>query len=239
MTDTTNNGAQDQDILAEMEADVVRVKQSSASQMFLYLKDGEKALVRPLLNLDRSIRLLKHEKYDSATGRTSPHAICAQSFKQECVWCAEAKASGDRKLTASPRYYLLVYVHGVYTYDATRRSWTQIYARDDITQLLQGVRVLELKVTSPILDLLRATYDDDPAHDISAHDFAIARNGKALDTKYTVVMQTTVRPLPADLVVPDREKLISDIEIAAPMKTVASALAVPHDNGNEFGEEFP
>ena len=227
-----------EDILAEMDADVARAKQSSASKMFLSLQDGEKALIRPLVNLTQSVRLLKHEKYNPATNRLEPNAICAQSFKQECAWCGEAKVSGDKKLNASPRYYLPVYVHGIYTYDATQRKWMPVYAKDDITQLLCGVRVLEMKVSesSVVYTTLRMAYDDDPAHDIAAHDFAIARTGKKLDTKYTVNLLPNVRPLPSDIVAPERGKLISDIEVVFSMKTVDNALDIPMD---EEGEEFP
>src|SRR5260221_11861256 len=103
----------DAELMKEFEAKSKAAKEANKSfdNFFFFLKeDGEKAIVRPLLNLPQVnlTELAYHEAFDRAQSKMVADNVCAQ---QDCRLCKQAEI--DKKLKASPRVFLPVFVHQV------------------------------------------------------------------------------------------------------------------------------
>lgn len=184
---------------------------------FFALKDGEKALIRPLLNMNQYVAVHFHEFFNPATKKYDVSTVCAEDYGQKCQHCIDAVA--NKKLAGQRRFYLPVYVHAILK--LVGKEWVPVtYTNaDGAEQPSKGVRLLELKASSSILSDLVAAYHEDDSHDITRFDFVIARKGIQLDTTYTVTLKPQARPLPDDLPKQSQEKIKSDIELARPMLT--------------------
>lgn len=165
---------------------------------FFMLKDGEKALIRPLANLNAFIPVNMHEKFNQASPKDSIKAVCAIDYDLECQYCQDAK--GDKKLTSTIRFVIPVYVHrilrkkvddkGRFILDKGSPIWETVTYKNtqDEEIAVSGVRLLEMKRTSSILLDLNALYGEEG--DITKGDIVIERKGAGLDTKYTTLVKS-------------------------------------------------
>ncbi len=230
------------DPMAVLDEEMQRAQEKSGgfAPFFFSIKDGEKALVRPLLNMRDYVMLRFHEKFNSATKKYDVSAVCAADFNQECQVCLDAQA-GDKKLNASKRFYLPIYIHSALKQDPTSNKWAPLTYTDaeGNEQPVKGVRILEMKASSSILADLVAAYNTADSHNITLYDFVIARKGSGLDTEYTTTLSPNApRALPDDLPKQRREQIKSDVEIARPMKVVGGAVA-PASNGKAVENDVP
>lgn len=193
-------------MIAEIEAEMKRAqaKSSGGNVSFFVLKDGEKALVRPLLNLNAVASILMHVYWNPATSKFDVNAVCAHQAELalpagSCKHCATAKSMSDKKAAgkmAANKYFVIpLWVYGIKNAAGQAVTFTQ----DDKEQPVQGVKYLQLKPTSDILSTLLEIYRD--SGDIMAGDLTISRKGEKLDTKYTVLQRPpavfTVENVPA------------------------------------------
>ena len=74
-------------------------KSSNFAPFFFSIKDGEKALIRPLLNMNAYLKVQKHEIYNPGTNKFDVKAVCAADLHLECQHCADA-ASNKRQFLA-------------------------------------------------------------------------------------------------------------------------------------------
>src|SRR5690348_11302622 len=95
------------DVLAQMIDGVEKASQKSSGNVWMFqIKDGEEALVRPLLDLRQAAILWKHELYSKSAnngkGGYEVQAVCARHDSPElaefCKHCIAAKS--NKKLTA-------------------------------------------------------------------------------------------------------------------------------------------
>jgi len=213
---------------------------------FFSIKDGEKALVRPLLNMREYVMLNFHELYNPATKKYEVSAVCAVSFDRECQHCVDAVNHPDKKLgkklSAHRRFYLPIYIHSALKKDSVTQKWAPLtYTdQDGNEQDVKGVRILEMKASSSILASLVASYNEAEGHDITKFDFRIERKGTGTDTEYTTTLSPNApRALPDDLKSQRREQIKSDVEIARPMKVVGGAPVVAQSNGKAVEDDIP
>lgn len=180
--------------IAEIEAEMKRAqaKSSGGNVSFFVLKDGEKALVRPLLNLNQVASLLMHVYWNPGSGKFDVNSVCAHQAELElpagsCKHCATVKTMTDKKAAgkmAATKYFVVpLYVYGIKNAAGAPVTYTQ----DDKEVAVQGVRYLQLKPTSDILATLLEIYRDNG--DITTGDLTISRKGEKLDTKYTVTQR--------------------------------------------------
>lgn len=197
---------------------------------FFSLKDGQKALVRPLLNMTQYVRVDKHELYNPATNSFDVKAVCASSLQlPDCSYCAQV--AHNKKLMASPRVVLPVYVHAVLDVK-TGAPITYKKKNDDGTEQelpVKGVRLLEMKRSSSILRDLIANYNEDDNHDITCFDFVVTRkniDGDKLQTTYTVIAKRP-RDIPDDIPADyrDRDRVLLMYAEACPWQLVEGSTA--------------
>lgn len=180
-------------------------KNTSYVPLFFYLTDGQKAYIRPLVNLmlpDRTAgyaKMVLHDRYDRVNKKDSIKAVCATMVSGECFYCAQAaqelSAAGKnkealkkaRQLEAANRIYLPVYLHKIQAFKDGKWADVTYEDSDGNQQPVNGLRYLELKRTSTILKDLLEYYKESDAHDITIVDFVIKRTGAGLDTEYSCI----------------------------------------------------
>ncbi len=190
-------------------------KNTTFAPFFFSIKDGQKALIRPLLNLNQYVRVEKHEICNPASKKFEVKAVCAASLHmQGCIHCAKAalaKSKDEKKLLPSTRIILPIFVHAVI--DAKTGEYiTYTKAHEDGSSEeipISGVRLLEMKKSSSILaDFIRSYNGNDDSdvkssHDITTLDYVVRRDGAGTETRY-VVTPKAPRALPTDVVaIPD------------------------------------
>lgn len=151
---------------------------------FFSIAKDEKALVRPLLNMNQYVMVNKHEAWNQAAGKFDVRAICAADLDLDCQHCVDAVTTGNKKLKADKRFILSVYVHAVINVKTGQQvTYTDQEGKE---HPVSGPRLLEMKRSSSLLRDLVAAYNESDEHDITAQDFVIRREGEKLETKYTV-----------------------------------------------------
>jgi hypothetical protein len=219
----------DEELMQEFERKAKEAKEANKSfdNFFFFLKEDEKAVVHPLLNVPQMTltELLYHEKYDHIAGKMVADHVCAADTKigMKCKTCQEADFTRDKKLKASPRVFLPVYVHGIYKTDLMGKT-VAVTAKDDdgVERPVQGVRMLKLKPGGALVDSFKEFYYDSDDRSILTSDFVITRRGSGLDTSYNLTgrkLTPTKGPLPKYSV----EKVISDVRL----KREEQAIEVP------------
>ncbi len=162
------------------------------SNSIVLLKDGERALVRPLYNMDAVIVVPMHDKFKNtdialssrtdASGRAiaAPiSALCAAEFGKPCAFCVNAK---ENKLEARHECFVPVYLYGIK--DSSDNAITFTTPEGEVKPV-KGFRMLRLKQGSSILAQLMSTFKDaDYNRNITSCDFKIERKGMQLDTTY-------------------------------------------------------
>lgn len=227
------------DPMAELETLVNSedAKGNSFAPIFFSIKDNQKALIRPLLNLNQYVRVEKHEIWNPATKKFEVKSVCAASLQLEgCVHCAkaaQAKSKDEKKLISSPRIVLPIFVHAVIdVHDGHYITYAKVHEDGSNEEIpISGVRLLEMKKSSSILaDLIRSYNGNDDSdvkslHDITTLDYVIRREGEQTETRY-VVTPKRPRNLPATSVIPDwahdRDLVLLKYADACPFELVES-----------------
>ncbi len=199
---------------------------------FFSIADGQKALIRPLLNLREYVRVHKHEYYDNTSKKWLFRSQCAKDLGQECQTCLDVEALPEetkeekkikRQARASERFVLPAYLHAVVEVKSNKKvTYTDM---ENVEHDVSGPRLLEMKPqTSPILDKLLTTYQASESHDISKRDFKIERAGVGIETVYTVEpkdpssFDPTSHDIPAEYL--DRDLVFSIYSDACPPRIV-------------------
>jgi hypothetical protein len=194
--------------------------------IFLFFKEGHKALFRPLADLSGCVILKKHDKFH-ADQNLRVNSICACEIDQECTICA--KVPDDRKLAANLRFYLPIYVYQVI--DSKTGQKVTYKERDEhdqeVEKPISGVRVLELSSFGTISDILKyfrgyMKEDDEPP--MIERDFAVSQVG-AGQTKSFSVLSKTPKPIDPRIanLIPTQERLRTRILEALPPVTPVAA----------------
>lgn len=176
------------------QASILRV---SHKPLFLFLKDGHKALIRPLSELKDAIVLRKHNRY-SEDPNERINAICAREDGKDCIYCQ--KAVNDKKLTAQMYFYLPVYVYGILN-QATGQKLT--FTKKDengseTSEEISGIRLLELSAygsAGKILKSFREFMKEDDSPAITALDFTLTQVG-SMQKKDFVLMPKMPKAMP-------------------------------------------
>lgn len=155
---------------------------------FLTLKDKQKAILRPLFNLDQAIPLMMHNKFNKSNPKDSINAVCAQEIGKPCALCG--LAAEDKQLRPALSLMLPVYVYRIGTKQPDG-SWADVTYKnaEDQDVRVQGLRILELKqygTITAVYQTLRTYYRDYPSHDIGECDFSIERVGAMQNTSYAL-----------------------------------------------------
>lgn len=194
-----------QDPMAFLEEEMAKAPETGLKPFFFSIKAGEKALIRPLMNMNEYVLVNKHELFDNATKKFVARAICAKDLDLECQYCLDA--TNNKKLTADKRFILPIYVHAVVN---VKTGLSVTYKDQDGNEVaVSGVRLLEMKRSSSILKDLVGAFNEDDEHNITRMDFVIRREGEGLETEYTVTPKApskfTVSPDPRYL---DRDEIV-------------------------------
>lgn len=207
----------DEELMAEFEAKNKAAKEANKSfdNFFFFLKEDEKAHVHPLLNVPQLTltEILYHEKFDHVAGKMVADCACAASFGKVCKLCKEAEFMRDKKLKATPRVFLPVYVHGVFRTDLLGKL-EAVTVKDDAgaEQPIKGVRFLKLKLGSAILDSLKEFYYDSDDRSILTSDFVITRRGSGLDTTYKLTSRK-LQAITEKVIAYNADRVISDVRL--------------------------
>lgn len=184
------------DVISMMESDMEKAKKASGgngSPTFFLLKAGEKALVRPLLDLNKAVLVHKHDLWNQATKKFEVNALCAKDQDLDCKHCFDAEMQKNKKLAAVRYFIIPLWVYQIKNKDGQVVTWKD---QDGNEQAIRGVRYLQMKATSPILANLLDFFREEKS--ILNNDFVISRTGESLDTVYTVIAKA-----PKPFAVPD------------------------------------
>lgn len=213
-------------------------KPSNKKPIFLFLKEKQKATIRPLYNLDQCLVMQKHNKFDQEPTRWV-NAICASEVAQQCANCA--KVADDKKLTANIFFYLPIYVYSVVD---TVTGITATYkekdeAGNETEKPIKGIRVLELSSFGTIGQVLKTLRgfmkDPDNGGTVTGNDFTLEQVG-AGQGKTFVVLPKNPKPIDPRIqaVIPTQDILRTRILEALPPAVVG---ATPVSNGQVAAPE--
>src|SRR6266487_5219905 len=224
--------------IEQMQANAEKARQAAkdglrayVSNSIVLLKDGERALVRPLYNMDAVIVRPMHDKFKntdvSLSSRTvdgravaAPiSALCAAHDGKPCLLCAQPK---DAKLESRFECFVPVYLYGIK--DMVNKAITYTDP-DGNTKSVKGFRMLRCKQGSEILNQLMSTFKDaDYGRDVTMCDFKLERHGAGMDTKY-VCSPKPPKAMEANLkaAIPPIEKFVSILEEIYPVKILERA----------------
>lgn len=210
----------DEELMQEFEQKQKAAKEQGKSfdNFFFFLREDEKAVVRPLMNIPQvtQTELAYHEMFDRTAGKMVADNVCAAPFGMKCKLCEQAQA--EKKLKATPRVFLPVYVHGIWKRDLAGEL-VAVTAKDEAGKdvPVRGIRMLKLKLGSAILDDLKTVYydsDDEPRkRSITTSDFSIERLGNGLDTRYVTNLRKKVLPITEQLPAYTVERVVSDVRL--------------------------
>lgn len=204
------------------------------SNSIVLLADGQRALVRPLYNMDALQGLVRpmHDKYKntdvSLSSRKNQYGemvaapianLCATHDGKPCVFCVNAK---ENKLEAWAECFVPVYLYGIK--DASDNPVTYTDPEGNVKPV-KGFRMLRCKQGSEILRQLMSVFKDaDYGRDVTTCDFKIERHGVKLDTKY-VCSPKPPKAMEPNLkaAIPPVEKFVSILEEIYPVKILERA----------------
>lgn len=164
-------------------------KAASKKPLFLWLKPGQKALIRPLFRMQDTITLYKHNRWNKDRD-LNVNAICADELdpKKPCLYCEMAKE--NRNLTANGWIFLPVYVYQVTNENGSIATYEE--KQEDGTKVekpIKGVvRLLELTAFGRVAPLLKYFKDfpKDPDNcEITECDFTIEQVGEGQAKSFT------------------------------------------------------
>jgi hypothetical protein len=216
------------DVVVEMETEQKRVaaRSSAGSASWFMLKNGEKALVRCLLNLNQAVSILKHESWNPSTRRFEINALCARSLELDADQCAHCVAARTNKKLSAQKFFIVpLYVYGVKNSAGQAVSYIDPEGNE---KLVEGLKYLQLKASSDILATLIAMYRD--GSNVTAMDLKITRAGTGIDTRYTVLPQPpsvfSIAGVPAQ----NRNKIIQRVVELNPLDIADYVPPVPASN---------
>jgi len=192
------------DVFAEMDQEVeaakARAAAGSGNVFFFKLEDGQRALVRFLLDLRECVSVWKHELYNVSTNKYEVSALCLASVdgeKEDCKHCQDAKS--NKKLEAVKYFIVPVFVYGIKDKAGNAVTYTN---KEGQTHPVNGIRLMQMKATAPLLASLRDNYRElEAGDDFLHHDMTITlnlQNGDRKKPTYTVILKPyTPRPFQA------------------------------------------
>ncbi len=202
--------------------------------LFLWLKPGHKALIRPLYQMQNTITLSRHSKWNKDRD-LNINAICASEINKPCLYCEMAKE--DKKLKPNATIYLPVFVYQItdedgkiVTYEETQEDKSKI-----IKEVKNTVRLLELSAFGIIGDVLQYfwKFPLDPDNcQINECDFSIEQVGEGQGKKF-ITMHKNPKPMH------DRIKAIATQVTEEEMFNRIVAFCPPkvaEDNSDPFGD---
>lgn len=189
------------EVIKQMQANAEKARQNAqnggpkafVSNSIVLLQKDQRALVRPVYNMDSAITLPIHDKYkntDAALaarpdGKPAPiSAICATAIGKPCLFCNQPK---EAKLEARMECFLPVFLFRVQQ-EIADNEWEDCFyvTPDGESKPIRGFRMLRLKQGSSVLDHLMTIFSDaDYSNDVTSCDHIVVRRGEGLDTKYT------------------------------------------------------
>ena len=218
-----------------LDAELTRINNLPPSQsrkppMLLYLKNGYKARIRPLLNLNQVVVLNRHNKY-SPNIEERGNAICGKHIDKECKYCLQ-EAEGDQDLRPKKTWYIPVYVYGIQMLKdvATGKVLPEpvdlTYEDKDKNKMyVRGYRVLELDLYGAnkklLTDFSSYAKDEDYDYTITNNDFVMEQNNvvaagqkKAMKTiTLTIKPNNNNKPLKPEVsaVIPSYDTLLAQV----------------------------
>lgn len=146
--------------------------------IFLFLKEGHKAIIRPLYDLKDAIPLMKHNLWSEDPVKRV-NAVCASELGKPCVYCK--RAVDDKKLTAQLHFYIPVHVYSVLDQNTGGKVTYKEKTEDgsEVTKIVQGPRLLELTSFGKVGKILKTfrEYMRDENLPISDLDWTITQVG--------------------------------------------------------------
>lgn len=172
----------------------------SRKPLFLFLKDGHKALIRPLSDLKDAVVLKKHNKWNTDPA-DRVNAICAKEEDKNCIYCQ--KAASDKKLNANMCFYLPVYVYAVV--DQKTGQKLTFTKKDEngteTSEVVSGMRLLELSAygaPGKILKSFREFMREEDSPSIIALDFNLTQVGKETNKDF-ILMPRKEKSMPDEV----------------------------------------
>lgn len=201
------------DVLAQMMDGVEKASQKSVNVWTFQIKDGEKALVRFLLDMRQAAVLWKHELYSKALnngkGGYEVQAACARHDGVDVAYCKHCiAAKSNKKLTAKRSFIIPVYVYRIVN-AKTGKPVTYKNQEGSEVEFQPGIRMLVLKETAPLLATLLSEYRELEAGDtFLTHDIVISRTdigGDPLHASYNAsVKRETQFVAPEGVEIPEQ-----------------------------------
>lgn len=154
---------------------------SGGNGMVFILKDGQRALVRPLLNQIFSV--WRHDWYNQETKKTEIRAICAQTLGipvEQCQHCIKAQETGDKKLAAVRHFVTPVWLYAI---KEVKTDAVLTYKdKDGAEHLSDGLRFIQGKSNDDIVKYLINLYK--LSGNITLRDISIEQIGERLDKEF-------------------------------------------------------
>jgi hypothetical protein len=184
--------------LIDKATDRANAPRASRKPVFIFLKEGEKVMLRPLVNLPQAIVMQKHNKWhDNRDYRVN--AICAKEIDKGCEHCVNAQELEDKKLKASPVIFLPVYVYGVIDVKTGQKvTYTEKdeQGKESEPKNVFGFRVLELPLYGAafsILQSFRAYIRDEGS--ITQGDFTVEQMGSGQKKNFLTTPPKAPKPV--------------------------------------------
>ncbi len=141
------------DVLAMIEDQMARPVVRTCGQrrqLFLYLKEQQRALIRPLLNLDAATAFALHNRYQPDIKRKI-YVVCAREINKSCYYCQD-DMKGELLCNAEVSFMLPVFVYSLIDTRSGRRI--MYHDQDGQEQPVSGLRLLELTAFGVVRDIL-------------------------------------------------------------------------------------
>ncbi len=215
------------DVLAMIEDQMARPVVRSCGQrrqLFLYLKERQKTLIRPLLNLDAATAFAIHNRYHPDIKRKI-YVACAREINKPCHYC-QGGGKGESVCNAEVSFMLPVFVYSLID---TRSGRLIMYRdQDGLDQPVSGLRLLELTAFGAVRDVL-ATFSTyvSAGGDISDCDWTLEQFVDS-SGKFIVTKPRSLKPLSPELsmLVPSEDLVRKCIlEFAPPISSTEKVYA--------------
>lgn len=168
--------------------DAKAAKSGGKKPLFLWLKPGHKATIRPLCaRLSGGVKLMKHDLWNKDRD-VSISNICACELKpaKPCLLCEMAR--DNKKVTAGEWFFLPVYVYQVVDEDGKVVTYEE--KQEDgskVEKEVKGVRLLELTAFGRKAPLLKYFKDfpKDPENGLlNERDFTVEQIGEGTSKNF-------------------------------------------------------
>lgn len=140
------------DVLAMIDDQIVRTTRRAGgqrSQLFLSLKERQRALIRPLLDLNAATAFAIHNRYYPAI-RRKVYVVCAREINKPCYYCQQS--AREEWCDAEVSFMLPIFVYSLINTRSGRRI--MYHDQDGLEQPVTGLRLLELTAFGAVRDVL-------------------------------------------------------------------------------------